>query len=376
MPEPGAGEPPDRHRHRLPGRGIVGRIVSRVHKAPGSPPGTLIHTGVRKVDEVRIRLIDFDSDSMEERTLSSIEECHGYAEAPRVSWINIDGLHDIPVIAALGDRYGIHRLALEDILNSHARPKVEEFDAHFLAIVKMLSFDEETDSVHAEQVSLIVAERYVFSFQERFGDVFEPVRVRIRDEKSRIRTRGTDYLAYALIDAIVDRYFRILEQIGDRMEELEEAVLRDPSVEVMQRIHHLKREVLVIRRAVWPLREALGRLARGEIKQVKEETRLFVRDVYEHSVQVIDTVETLREVLSSTLDLYMSGVSNRMNEVMKVLTIIATIFIPLSFFAGLYGMNFDYMPELHVRWAYPALLVGMATVAGAMLWYFRKNGWL
>jgi magnesium transporter len=354
----------------------VGRIVSRVHKAPGSAPGTLIHTGQKKVDKVRIRLIDYDLESIEERTLESIEECYRYAEEPPVSWINIDGLHEVSVIAAAGDHFGVHRLALEDVLTPTTRPKVEEFDEHFLVIVKMLSFEEETDTVLAEQVSFVVGERYLFSFQERFGDVFEPVRERLRDGQQRIRARGTDYLVYALIDAIVDRYFRILETIGDRIEELEAEALGEPSIELMHRIHGLKREVLVIRRAVWPLREALGQLYRGEIKRVNEETQLFLRDVYGHCVQVIDTVETLREVLSSTLDLYMSGVSNKMNEVMKVLTIIATIFIPLSFFAGLYGMNFDYMPELHVRWAYPTLLGAMALVAGGMLWYFRKSGWL
>ena len=335
---------------------IVGRIVSRVHKAPGSAPGTLIHTGQKKVDKVRIRLIDYDRDSIEERTLDSIEECYRYAEEPPVSWINIDGLHEVSVIAAVGDRFGVHRLALEDVLSTTTRPKVEEYDEHFLVIVKMLSFEEETDTVLAEQVSFVVGERYLFSFQERYGDVFEPVRERLRDGQQRIRARGTDYLAYALIDAVVDRYFRILETIGDRIEELEAEVLGDPSIELMHRIHSLKREVLVIRRAVWPLREALGTLYRGEVKHVREETQLFLRDVYDHCVQVIDTVETLREVLSSTMDLYMSGVSNRMNEVMKVLTIIATIFIPLGFIAGLYGMNFDpsvsplNMPELGWRW--------------------------
>jgi magnesium transporter len=366
-----------KHRRHLPKPHvprIVGRIVSRVHKAPGSAPGTLIHTGTKKVDNVRIRLIDYDKDSIEEKTLSSIEDCFVYAEEEPVSWINIDGLHDVPVIAAVGDRFGVHRLALEDVLTPTTRPKVEEFDDHFLVVVKMLSFED--DSVLVEQVSFVVGPHYLFSFQERFGDVFEPVRERLRDGQRRIRSRGTDYLVYALVDAIVDRYFRILETIGDRIEELEEEVLGDPSMEVMHRIHGLKREVLVIRRAVWPLREALGQLYRGEVKHVHEETQIFLRDVYEHCVQVIDTVETLREVLSSTLDLYMSGVSNRMNEVMKVLTIIATIFIPLSFFAGLYGMNFDYMPELHVPWAYPTLLGAMAIVAGGMLWFFRRNGWL
>jgi magnesium transporter len=201
------------------------------------------------------------------------------------------------------------------------------------------------------------------------------VRERLRHGKGRIRSRGTDYLAYALVDAIVDHYFRILEAMGDTIEELEEAVLGQPGIETLHRIHHLRREMLVVRRAVWPLREVLGQMYRGEIDLIGEEAKLFLRDVYDHCVQVIDTTETLREVLSGAMDLYLSGVSNRMNEVMKVLTMIATIFIPLSFLAGLYGMNFDYMPELHVRWAYPTLLVVMAAALGGMLWAFRRKGW-
>ena len=359
-----------------PGPSLMGRLMSHVRKAPGSAPGTLIHTGPRRVEEVHLRLIDYDADEIEERTLERIEECFPYAAAPPVSWINVDGLHEVDVVEAVADHFGVHRLALEDVLSTTQRPKAEAFDEHLLVILKMLSFDEETESVRAEQVSLIFGAGYLFSFQERPGDVFEPVRRRLREAKGRIRSRGTDYLAYALVDAIVDSYFRILETIGDKIEELEEAVLGEPSLDLMHRIHHLKREMLVLRRAVWPLRESLGQMYRGDVAHVTEETQLFLRDVYDHSVQVIDTVETLREVLSGTMDLYMSGVSNRMNEVMKVLTIIATIFIPLSFFAGLYGMNFEYMPELGVRWAYPVLLVAMASLGGGMLWQFKRKGWL
>jgi magnesium transporter len=347
-----------------------------VRKAPGSMPGTLEHTGERKMETARIRLIDYDADSIEEITLESVESCYAYTDQPPVTWVNVDGLHDISIAEAVADRFGVHRLALEDVLTPTTRPKVEDYETHYLVIMKMLSFQEETESIIAEQVSLIVGERYLFSFQERVGDVFEPVRERLRQSKGRIRSRGTDYLAYALIDAIVDSYYRILETVGDHIEEIEEAALGEPSMEVMRRIHDLKREMLILRRAVWPLREATGQLYRGEVPLVKHETQVFLRDVHDHCVQVIDTVETLREVLSGAMDLYLSGVSNRMNEVMKVLTIIATIFIPLSFFAGLYGMNFDYMPELHVRWAYPVLLGGMATMAGGMLWYFRKKKWL
>jgi magnesium transporter len=328
------------------------------------------------VEKAGIRLIDYDAKNIDEQTLTSIQDCYPFVDAPPVSWINVDGLHEVEIVEAVGDRFGVHRLALEDVLSPTQRTKVEEFDDHFLVIIKMLSFEPDTDSIIAEQVSLIVGRSYLFSFQERPGDVFEPVRERLRHGKGRLRTRGTDYLAYTLIDAIVDSYYRILETVGDRIEVLEEEALGEPTIDLMHRIHHLKREMLIVRRAVWPLRETLGQMYRGEVESITEETQLFLRDVYDHSVQVIDTVETLREVLSSTMDLYLSSVSNRMNEVMKVLTVIATIFIPLSFFAGLYGMNFSYMPELQVRWAYPALLTFMATIGAGMLWQFRRKGWL
>jgi len=357
-------------------RSLVTRLVGRVSKKPGSAPGTLQHTGHRKVEKVRLRLIDYDESSIQERELERIEEAFPLADEPPVTWVNVDGLHDVAVAEAVADRFGIHRLAMEDVLSPTQRPKVEEYEAHFLVILKMLSFDAATDSIVAEQLSLIVGRNYLFSFQERVGDVFEPVRERLRQGRPRIRARGTDYLAYALIDAVVDSYFRVLEQVGDRIEVLENDAMDDPSIAVSHRIHRLKGEVMVLRRALWPLREMLGQMYRGDIPNISEETQLFLRDVYDHCVQVIDTAETLREVLSGAMELYMSGVSNRMNEVMKVLTIIATIFIPLSFFAGLYGMNFQYMPELGLRWAYPVLLGFMATLAGGMLWYFRRRGWL
>lgn len=355
---------------------LVGRLVGRASKPAGSAPGTLFHSGERKVESVLIRMLNYTPDELDERKLDSIEECFGECEKSSVTWVNIDGLHDTSIAEAVGERFGVHRLALEDVLSTTQRPKVEDYGEHFLVILRMLSFDSETLSLNSEQLSLIVGNGYVFSFQERRGDVFEPVRERIRVGKGRIRSRGTDYLAYALMDAIVDSYFRILEQVGDHIEEIEEAVLEDASIEVLHRIHHLRREMLLLRRAVWPLRESLGLIYRGEIPNIREDSLVFYRDVYDHSVQVIDTVETLRDVISGAMDLYMTGVSNRMNEVMKVLTIIATIFIPLSFFAGLYGMNFQYMPELGFRWGYPVLLGFMAVLAGGMLYFFRRKGWL
>ena len=355
---------------------IVGRLVRRAIKPPGTVPGSLVHTGARKMETARVRMIDYGPDGLREETLERVDECFERAASSSVTWVNVDGLHDTGLIGRIGERFELHRLLLEDIVSPIQRPKIEEYGDHFFMVVKMLGFDSETETVTAEQVSFVVGPGFVFSFQERPGDVFEQVRQRLREKKGRIRERGTDYLAYALIDAIVDSYFKILERVGDVIEEIEEAVLSDPALDVMHRTHHLKREMLVLRRAVWPLREVLGSLYRGEVELMSPETQVFTRDVYDHAVQVIDSVETLREVLSGAMDLYMSSVSNRMNEVMKVLTIIATIFIPLSFFAGLYGMNFSYMPELGIRWAYPALLTFMAGVALGMVWYFRRKGWL
>lgn len=357
-------------------RSLVGRLVGHANKKPGSAPGTLVHDGERKIENVLVRMLNYTPDSLDERQLDSIRDCFEEADQSSVTWVNVDGLHDVSIVEAVGERFGVHRLALEDVLSTQQRPKVEDYDQHFFMVLRMLSFDRETLSLNSEQLSLIVGPGYLFSFQERRGDVFEPVRERIRAGKGRIRHRGTDYLAYALADAIVDSYFRILEEVGDVIEEIEEAVLVDPSIEVMHRIHHLRREMLLLRRAVWPLRESLGLMYRGEVPHVAEENQVFYRDVYDHSVQVIDTVETLRDVVSGAMDLYMTGVSNKMNEVMKVLTIIATIFIPLSFFAGLYGMNFAYMPELGFRWGYPTLLAFMAVTASGMLYFFRRKGWL
>ncbi len=360
-------------------RRVIGRVVGPVRKPPGSPPGTLVHTGTRKVEQVHVSHMAYDAEELHESSGASLSEVlaalPATPNASRVDWINVDGLHEPGLLESLDTRFGIHRLVLEDVLSTHQRPKTEDHGAYFFVVLRMLSFDENTGSVEAEQVSLIVTDRLLISFQERSGDVFEPVRERLRQAKGRIRSRGVDYLAYALIDAVVDGYFEVLEKIGDRIEELETLALTDASTDTVHAIHTLRREALVLRRAVWPLRDALGPMYRGDVSQVREETRVFLRDVHDHAVQVIDTVESLRELLSAAMDLHLSNVSNRMNEVMKVLTIIATIFIPLSFFAGVYGMNFEHMPELALPWAYPALLAFMASLALGMLGFFKHKGW-
>lgn len=369
---------PDRHPPGHPGRprGIVGRVLARTRKPAGTPPGTLVHTGARRTERVRLQAFSYGPGICEERALERIEDALAPRDGTRVTWINVDGLHEPSLLEPLADTLGIHRLVLEDVLNPHQRPKLESYGTHLFLVLRMLSVDADSGSVSSEQLSLIVGDGYVLSFQELPGDVFDPVRERLRGGRGRIRDRGADYLAYALVDAVVDAYFGVLEALGSEIDRLEDRTLTGEGPSPVQEVHALRREMLLVRRAVWPLRDALGGLLREDGGLVAEETRLFFRDVHDHAVQVIDTVEALREVLSGALDVHLSMLSHRMNEIMKVLTIIATIFIPLSFFTGWYGMNFDYMPELAVPWAYPALLSFMAILAGGMLYYFRRKRWL
>ena len=355
---------------------VMGRFVRRQMKKPGSAPGTLVHTGPRKVEQLRITLMDYDEASFDEREVADVEEAWPLRESPAVSWINIDGLHDVELVQRVGDRFGLHPLVLEDVVHTTQRPKLEEYDGYLYMVLPMLQWDEAMGQVDEEQLSLVLGPGWVLTFQERVGDVFDPVRERIRTANRRIRSRGADYLAYALVDAVVDRYFVVLEHMGALTEELELEVMDNPGRGTMHRLHELKREMLLVRRSIWPMREMVNGLVRTDAELVREPTKVFLRDVYDHAVQVIDTLESLRDVASGMIDLYLSNVGYRTNEVMKVLTIMASIFIPLTFLAGIYGMNFEHMPELQVPWAYPTLLALMALVAVGMLVYFRRKGWI
>ncbi len=353
----------------------VKRLLRSVKKRPGTPPGTLVYIGPERTEPVTVRLIEYDQETLDETVLSG-PDFQEIARRRRLTWIDVDGLSDLQVTEAIGSAFHIHPLVLEDLVHTGQRSKVEEHEDYFFVVLQMLSLEADGLSVKSEQVGIILGAGYVLSFQERAGDVWEPVRERIRGKAGRIRARGADYLAYALIDAIVDHYFHILEAIADRVEELEIEVLESPAAETMREIHKLRQEMLVVRRAVWPLRELTNTLVRAESPLIEAGTEIFLRDVYDHTIQVIDTAETLREVVSGLMDLYLSSVSNRMNEIMKVLTIMASIFIPLTFLAGIYGMNFEYMPELRISWAYPALLALMATLGGGLLLFFKRRGWL
>jgi magnesium transporter len=352
------------------------RFIKKQLRKAGASPGTLIHIGEQKVDETRMTLIDYDEEHLQERVLDSIEEAFPLKDLPTVTWINIDGLHQLDIIEKVGQHFNIHPLVLEDIVNTGQRPKTEEFEDFIFVVLKMLHYNKNSEKIGSEQFSLVLGSNFLLSFQEIQGDVFKTVRERIRKPKSRIRKAGCDYLAYALIDAIVDHYYLILEKLGENIEALEEDLLENPSPEILQTLHEMKREMIYLRKQIWPIRELINSLVKGESSLINESTGLFFRDIYDHTIQIIDTIESYRDILSGMLDIYLSTLSNKMNEVMKVLTIIATIFIPITFVAGIYGMNFKFMPELEWRWGYFMVWAIIIVVAGIMLWFFKKKQWL
>jgi len=355
----------------------MAQLTKKRSKKAGLPPGTPVHIGEKRSERTKITILDYDETDFQEVEIKAVDECFPFKDKPTVTWINVEGIPQVEILERLGDCFGLHHLVLEDISTPDQRPKMEDHGDYIYTVLKMLYYNDKSNEVVTEQISLILSPNLVISFQEgKEGDVFGPIRERLRSGKGRIRKMGADYLAYALIDSIVDYYFIILEKLGEKIEFLEEELVTNPTPETVQTIHHLKREMIFLRKSVWPLREVINGLERGESSLIQESTRIYLRDVYDHTIQVIDAVETFRDMLSGMLDIYLSSISNRMNEIMKVLTIIATIFIPLTFIAGVYGMNFRYMPELERPWAYPLVLFFMLAVGLLMVFYFRKKRWL
>ncbi len=345
-------------------------------KPAGSSPGTVVYVGEERVEPVCISFIRYDQSGAQALRMVLPAEVMPPAQEDGVSWYTIDGVHDASILNAIGERFGLHGLVIEDIANTNQRPKIEEFDQYLFIAMKMITFDEEAKELLAEHVSLIVGPGYVLAFLENEGDVFEPVRQRIASGKGRIRKMKSDYLAYALMDAIIDNYFAVLEDLGDQIDDIEEEVVESPTVQTLRTVHRLKRELIFLRRSVWPMREVVNTILRDESELVRDETRIFLRDLYDHSIHVIDTVETLRDIVAGMLDVYLSSVSNKLNQVMKVLTVMSSIFIPLTFVAGVCGMNFKYMPELEMSYGYPAVMIGMLAVAVGLLAMFRRKEWL
>ena len=353
------------------------KLLKKRSKKAGQPPGTLIHIGDETDKNAAISVIDYSDEQFLEKETTSVEECIPFKDKDSVTWINVEGINRPEILERFGQCYGIHPLALEDIMATDQRPKMDDFGDYLFIVLKMIRYNGNNGGLNMEHVSLILGRNFVISFQEgREGDVFDPVRERLRTAKGRIRKMGADYLVYTLMDSIVDNYFTVLEKLGEEIESIEEKLVTDPTTDTLHWMHKLKRDMIFLRKSVWPLREVISGLERGESPLIAEATAIYLRDVYDHTIQVIDTVETFRDMLSGMLDVYLSSVSNRLNSVMKVLTVIATIFMPLSFIVGLYGMNFKYMPELEWHWGYPTVLVAMAVIAGWMLVLFRRKKWL
>jgi len=343
----------------------------------GLPPGSLVHVGEVLVAETRMSVIDYSKENIEEQQIQSVDDVLKYKDSDTVTLVIIEGLTNVDVVARIGAIFDIHQLVLEDILNTHQRPKFEEYDDHLYIVLKCLLSEGVDFTVAYEQVSILVLENFVFVFKEKTDELLYPVTKRIRNSKGRLRSLGADYLTYAILDTIVDQNFILLDSLDDAITSLEDSLLvAEPARDTLYTIQRLKREIISIRKNVSPVRELMAEMLRSESKLIQEKTQIYLRDVSDHTIRVIESIESYRDVLSGLLEIYISSVSNRMNEVMKVLTVFASIFIPLTFLAGIYGMNFEYMPELKWKWAYPALWVAFISIPVTLLFYFRKKKWL
>jgi len=354
---------------------MFSEVHNRVKKA-GQPPGTPVYTGEKNSAPPRITVITYTPTDFHENQGNQLDETWLTTKTPGITWVNVENLQDVALIEQLAKRYTIHPLTVEDILNVQQRPKVEEFDHYIFITLKMLIWHAKSKTFSIKQVSLVVGKDFILSLQECETALFAAIQQKLCNSiNQRLREQGTDYLAYRLIDATIDQYFFVLEGLGNQIEDVEERIIAAPTPENSRTLYQLKRQMLQLRKAIWPMREAISHLLQADNNIINSFTRVYLRDVYDHAVQAIDTVENFRDMLSSMLDVYLSSLTNRMNEIMKVLTIISTFFIPMTFIASIYGMNFDYMPELHWRWGYPAVLCIMALIGGLMLSYFRRKKW-
>jgi len=354
----------------------MARFFKKREEIKGQSPGSLVFIGNKKVENVRIRVIDYDGAQLKEDELKEIAQGAEFKRTNTVTWINVDGLHDLALMKEIGSTFDLHPLLMEDILNTGQRPKLEEFDNCLFIVVKMLRYDKEKQMIASEQLSMVLGATFLLTFQEQPGDVFEPVRERIRKQKARIRASGIDYLAYALLDCVVENYVFIIERLGEQIEDMEEEVLENAVPAVMEKINSFKHEMNFIRKSVRPAREAVIQLSKLDSTLINDQTIPFLKDLQDLITQAAEAIDTYRDMLSDQLNLYNSVISNRMNDIMKVLTIFAAIFIPLTFIAGIYGTNFEYLPELKFKYSYFIFWGVLLGVAVVMLSYFRKKKWL
>lgn len=342
----------------------------------GKAPGELVFIGEQKLEESLIRVLDYDEENLDERYLKEIQESMPYKDSATVTWLNIYGMHDTGLLQSVGEVFGLHKLTLEDIGHTGQRPKMEDYDDYLFFVLKMMRYDEEKARVHSEQLSMVLGRTFLITFQEQPGDVFEPVRERIRKQKGKIRKVGIDYLAYTLLDTIVDNYIFIIERLGEQIEDIEDDILANPTQEILSKINSYKREMSYLRKTIRPAREFVLRLDRLDSDLIQEHTVPFIKDLLDLSNQAVEVIDTYREMLTDYLNIYNTGVGNRLNEIMKVLTIFSAIFIPLTFIAGIYGTNFDYLPELRYRYSYFIFWGVLVVVALVMLKFFKRRKWL
>jgi magnesium transporter len=342
----------------------------------GLAPGTPVFIGERRQDTAKISIIDYSPERFEEIPGATLADCARFKGGDNTTWINVSGIHDVNLIQDMANLFGLHPLTAEDIANTSQRPKVEEFGDYIFFAMKIVAYDEENAAIDYENVSIILGKNYVLSFRERDSNVLDHLKDRIRSGKGIVRGEKADYLAYAIMDGVIDKYFVTIEKIGDHIEDVDDAILASSGAVQMQELHRLKWEVLFLRKAIWPLREEIAAIVKSESPLIGATTRIFLRDLYDHAIEIIDMVETYRDIIGGMHDTFLSSISNRMNQVMKVLTIIGTIFIPLTFIAGVYGMNFENMPELKWKWGYFIVLGFMAVLGIVMLAIFKKRKWL
>lgn len=353
----------------------MARFLKNRDKNMGQSPGSLIFIGTRKTDTTKAHIIDYDFYTNTEKDLTDIRDGAQYKKTDAVTWINISGLHDVEFIGSVGEVFGLHPLILEDILNTGQRPKIEDFDDYIFIVMKMIRFDPETQMVVNDQLSMVLCGNFLITFQEQPGDVFQPVRERIRRQKSRIRASGTDYLAYSLMDTLVDNYIGVIEHLGEQIEDLEEEILSGQDASVMEKINTFKRELNYLRKSIRPAKEAIFKLSRLESELLQEKTRPFLKDLEDLISQAAEAIETYRDLSTDQLNIYNSVMANKMNDIMKILTIFAAVFIPLTFIAGIYGTNFEYLPELKFRYSYFIFWAVMIVMGSGLLYYFKRKGW-
>ncbi len=354
----------------------MARFLKKRNGTKGLVPGTPVFIGNKKVDEIRIRIIDYDKSNLHEDELKKISDGTEFKEKNTVTWINIDGLHDSNLMKEISETFDLHPLLIEDIMNTDQRPKLQESDNNLFIVIKMLRYDEAKQTIIAEQLSLVIGKTFLLTFQEQPGDVFEPVRERIRKHKGRIRATSIDYLAYALIDTVVDNYIYIIERFGEKIEDMEEAVLGNPESHVMEQLSNYRKEMNFLRKSIRPAKEAITHLSKLDTDLINQKTIPFLKDLEDLIIQASEAIDTYREMLSDQMNLYNSALSNKMNDVMKILTIFAAIFIPLTFIAGIYGTNFEYLPELHFKYSYYIFWGVMVLVAVSLLIFFKRKKWI